>query len=280
MTGLEDLRPEHKERPAFVYARQSTMAQVVQHRTSTERQYGLGAVAEQLGWPRLQVQWIDADLGRSGKFSENRQGFQRLMTEVGLGRVGAIFSLEVSRLARSSADWHRLLEIAGLTRTLPIDEQTIYDPRDMNDRLVLGMKGTMADFELVRLRQRMEGGRWHLARKGEYRMHQPAGYVYEGNRLAMDPDEEVRRAVALVFERYRVAGSSSDVLRYFAQQGVRFPVRLGTRVVWDHLTRTRLGQVLRNPTCAGTYVFGRGRGCIDRQEGAGDVAETRRNKLK
>jgi len=163
MNGLEKIRPEHKERCAYVYARQSTAAQVFKHQTSTERQCELTQLAAQLGWAPSQVELVTEDLGRSGRFSENRQGFQRLAAEVSLGHVGAIFSLDAaSRLARSSADWHRLLEIAGLTRTLMIDESNVYDPREPNDRLVLGMKGTMADFELVWLRQRMEGGRWHL----------------------------------------------------------------------------------------------------------------------
>jgi DNA invertase Pin-like site-specific DNA recombinase len=258
MNGAEKIRPEHKERCAFVYARQSTAAQVLRHHTSTERQCELTQLAAELGWAHTQIELIAEDLGRSGKFSEDRDGFQRLAAEVSLGHVGAIFSLDAaSRLARSSADWHRLLEIAGLTRTLLIDENTVYDPREPNDRLVLGMKGTMADFELVWLRQRMEGGRWHLARKGEYRVHQPVGYVYDDNRLVMDPDEEVRRAVALVFERYRVAGSLSDVVRHFADHGLRFPARFGQRVTWTPLRHPRVADILQNPFYAGTYTFGR-----------------------
>ena len=172
--------------------------------------------AGELGWSTTQIELVAEDLGQSGKFSENRDGFQRLAAAVSLGQVGAVFMLEASRLARSSADWHRLLEIACLTRTLIVDESTVYDPRDPNDRLVLGMKGTMADFELVWLRQRMDGGRWHLARKGELRVHTPLGYVYEGNRLVFDPDEEVRRAVALFFERFARA-AYEDFLRQLVQ---------------------------------------------------------------
>src|SRR6266508_2313307 len=177
MNGLEKIRPDHHRRRAFVYVRQSTMAQVFQHQASTERQLALSALASQLGWEPSLVELVTEDLGRSGKLSENRSGFQRLAAEVGLGRVGAIFSLEASRLARCSADWHRLLEMAGLTSTLLIDEQCVYDPRDANDRLILGVKGTMADFELVWLRQRMDGGRWHLAREGRYRVRPAVGYV-------------------------------------------------------------------------------------------------------
>src|SRR5262249_42707948 len=145
------------------------------------------------------------------------------------------------------ADWHRLLEIAALTRTLLVDEQTVYDPRDPNDRLVLGMKGTMADFELLWLRQRMDGGRWHLARKGQFRVKPPSGYVFESDddaRMMFDPDDEVRRAVSLAFERYRVAGTSIDVVRYFARRGLLFPGRWTGKVSWRALTLGRLHGVL------------------------------------
>lgn len=257
MRGVEKILPEHRERGAFIYARQSTGMQVIKHHTSTERQLDLTQLAVGLGWSQSRVELVSEDLGRSGRLSENRDGFQRLAAQIGLGRAGAVLSTEASRLARSSADWHRLLEFAALTRTLLIDEQTVYDPRDPNDRLLLGMKGTMADFELVWLRQRMDGGRWHLARKGEYRKSWPAGYVYEGNRLAIDPSEEVQRAVRLLFERFRVGGSCRDVVEYFDRHGMRFPSRRDGHVVWSQLVRCRVREVLRNPTYAGAYVYGR-----------------------
>lgn len=260
MTGLDKIRPEHRERIAFVYARQSTPAQVVEHRSSTERQLGLAERASELGWSQGLIVVVDDDLGRSGKSVEGREGFQRMAAEMTMGRAGAIFSLDASRLARSSADWHRLLEVAALTRTLLVDEQTVYDPRDPNDRLVLGMKGTMADFELVWLRQRMEGGRWHLARRAEYRMRPCVGYIYEdeeATRFVFDPDDEIRRAVELAFERYRSAGSVRAVVAYFADNGLRFPSRYGKRVVWQRLTPSRLHTILTNPLYAGAYVFGR-----------------------
>jgi DNA invertase Pin-like site-specific DNA recombinase len=261
MKGLEKVGPEHRAKQAFVYARQSTPIQVLENRSSTERQLGLTKLAVELGWSASQVELVAEDLGVSGKFAENRDGFQRLVAAVSLGHVGAVFSLDAaSRLARSSADWHRLLEIASLTHTLLIDEQTVYDPCDPNDRLVLGMKGTMADFELVWLRQRMDGGRWHLARKGEYRVRPPVGYVYdddEATTLAFDPDEEVRRAVALLFERYRISGTTRGVLEHFASHGLRFPARFGRDVVWKRLTPSRVHAALSNPVYTGTYVFGR-----------------------
>jgi DNA invertase Pin-like site-specific DNA recombinase len=263
MTGLEKIRTEHRDRTAFIYARQSTPMQVAEHRTSTERQLGLAELAAKLGWAPGQITVVDEDLGRSGKQTEGRIGFQRIASEMSMGRVGALFSLDASRLARSSADWHRLLEIAAFTNTLLVDEQTIYDPRDPNDRLVLGMKGTMADFELVWLRQRMEGGRWHRARRGEYRLPRPPiGYVYEdedATHLAIDPDEEVHRAVTLLFARYRLAGTANDVVKHFAANGLRFPARFGKRLTWSCLSHSRVHEILTNPLYTGTYVFGRAR---------------------
>jgi DNA invertase Pin-like site-specific DNA recombinase len=260
MTGQEKIGPEHRDRRAFVYVRQSTPAQVMQHRTSTERQIGLGDRAQELGWAPTTIDVVTDDLGCSGRFSEGRVGFQRLAGEMSLGNVGAVFSLDASRLARSSADWHRLVEIAAITKTLLIDEQSVYDPRDPNDRLLLGMKGTMADFEMVFLRSRMEGGRWHLAAQGDYRFRPPAGYVHEGDEsaaLVKDPDDEIRRAIELVFERYRLAGTGSDVLRYFAENKLRFPARYGKRLEWTRLNHSRLNAILANPIYAGAYVFGR-----------------------
>lgn len=263
MTGAEKIGPEHRERRAFVYARQSTPAQVAQHRTSTERQLGLADRAVELGWSTDQVEVVDEDLGCSGRFTEGREGFQRLAAQMSMGKVGAVFSVDASRLARSSADWHRLLEIAVLTRTLLVDEQNVFDPRDPNDRLVLGMKGTMADFELVYMRQRLEGGRWHQARKGAYRFRPAAGYVHEddeSSRLVLDPDEEIRRAIEVVFERYRVAGTVAAVVEHFAEHGLRFPSRYGKRVDWVRLNTSRVHAILTNPIYTGAYVFGRARG--------------------
>ena len=263
MTGLEKILAEHLERRAFVYARQSSPAQVIHNRSSTERQIGLGDRAAELGWSKNLIDVVTDDLGQSGRYTEGREGFQRMAAEMTMGRVGAVFSLDASRLARSSADWHRLLEIAALTKTLLIDEQSVYDPRDLNDRLILGMKGTMADFELVWLRQRMEGGRWHLAKKGEYRFRPAAGYVHEDDksaRVVFDPDEEVQRAIRLFFERYRICGTLDEVVGYFARNQIRFPARYGARLEWVRLSHGRAHAVLTNPIYTGAYVFGRMRG--------------------
>lgn len=263
MIGHEKILADHRERRAFVYVRQSSPAQVQQNRSSTERQLGLSELASELGWSSAHIEVVADDLGKSGRYTEDRRGFQHLASEMLLGRIGAVLSLDASRLARSSADWHRLLEIAALNRTLLVDEQSVYDPRDPNDRLVLGMKGTMADFELTWLRQRMDGGRWHLARKGAFRMRPPAGYIYDdedATSLSLDPDEEVRRAVELLFERYRVAATSRDVVEYFATRGLRFPSRYGREVKWIRLNSSRVHAVLTNPLYAGAYVYGRSRG--------------------
>ena len=267
MTGREKISTDHRSRAAFVYVRQSTQAQVMHHTTSTERQLELAQLAETLGWPKQGVEVGSEDLGRSGKFTEDRDGFQRLAAEMSIGRVGAVLSLDASRLARCSADWHRLLEVAALTRTLIIDEQSVFDPRDPNDRLVLGMKGTMADFELVWLRQRLEGGRWHRAERGEFRGRPPIGYVWDDGKLVLDPDEEIRRAVELLFERYRAAASMRDVVAYFATHSMRFPARFGERVTWQSLTASRVHRILRNPIYTGAYVYGRSRGEVVLDEG-------------
>jgi len=261
MIGIEKISTEHRDRLAFVYVRQSTAAQALHNTTSTERQFALADLAVELGWRKAAIEVVD-DLGRSGKSSEGREGFQRMATEMSLGRAGAVLSLDASRLARSSADWHRLLEIAALTRTLLIDEGTVYDPRDPNDRLVLGMKGTMADFELLWLRQRMEGGRWHLARRGECRMPAPAGYIYEDAdslHFAFDHDEEVRHAIELVFTRFRLSGTIQAVVAYFLERGLRLPARVNNAVVWSAPGRNRVRNILANPAYAGVYAYGRKR---------------------
>lgn len=257
------IRAEHLGRRAVVYIRQSTLMQVHEHRQSTERQYKLGTLAEQMGWHSSQVEIIDEDLAHSGESAASRSGFQRLAAEVSLGKVGAIFSLEVSRLARSSADWHRLLDLCGLSDTLIVDDDGAYDPNDFNDRLVLGMKGTMSDAERHVMRLRLQGGKLHKARKGELVFNPPTGYVFdEGGALVLDPDEQVQRSIRLLFERFRVSGSSTSVVRYFSEQGLRFPARVAHKdgpaeLRWGPLNRTRALNILRSPFYAGVYAYGR-----------------------
>jgi len=194
------IRPTHLERQAFIYVRQSTLFQVREHTASTARQYDLAQRAHDLGWPRPSVTVIDQDQGHSGASTASRDGFQLLIAEVGLGHAGAVCSLEVSRLARSSSDWYRLLEICALTDTLVIDEEGIYDPGQYNDRLLLGFKGTMSEAELHWLRNRLLGGKLEKASHGALRFRPPAGFVYDpAGHVVLDPDEEVQQAVRLLF---------------------------------------------------------------------------------
>ncbi|WPB72629.1 recombinase family protein [Archangium violaceum] len=257
----DKVRATHLERRAVVYLRQSTLRQVHEHRESTARQYALRQRALELGWPPERIEIIDEDMGQSGTSADRRAGFQRMAEDVAHGRVGAIFSLEVSRLARSSADWHRLLDLCGLADVLLADEQAVYTPRDYNDRLLLGLKGTMSEAELYWMRLRLQGGRLSKARRGALHLTPPVGYEWEEatSRFRFDPDEGVQRAVRLVFERFRLEGSAYAVLRYFMKNGLKLPMREpGTHQLRQVPPRyTLLLSMLHNPTYAGAYVFGR-----------------------
>jgi DNA invertase Pin-like site-specific DNA recombinase len=257
----DKVRATHLERRAVVYLRQSTLRQVHEHRESTARQYALRQRALELGWPPERIDLIDEDMGQSGTSADGRAGFQRMAEEVAHGRVGVIFSLEVSRLARSSADWHRLLDLCGLADVLLADEQAVYTPRDYNDRLLLGLKGTMSEAELYWMRLRLQGGKLSKARRGALHLTPPVGYEWEEatSRFRFDPDEGVQRAVRLVFERFRLEGSAYAVLRYFMKNGLKLPMREpGTHQLHQVPPRyTLLLSMLHNPTYAGAYVFGR-----------------------
>jgi DNA invertase Pin-like site-specific DNA recombinase len=257
----DNIRATHLERRAVVYLRQSTLRQIHEHHESTARQYELRQRALDLGWPAEHIDIIDEDLGQSGSSASWRTGFQRLAEEVAHGRVGAIFSLEVSRLARSSADWHRLLELCGLADVLLADEQSVYTPRDYNDRLLLGLKGTMSEAELYWMRLRLQGGKLSKARRGALYLSPPVGYEWEQDthRFRLDPDEGVQRTVRLIFERFRLEGSAYAVLRYLMSHGLKLPVRQpGTgQLHWVPPRYTLLLSMLHNPAYAGTYVYGR-----------------------
>ena len=259
--------PRHLELKAYVYVRQSSLAQVRDHRESTLRQYNFRDRAVLLGWRAEQVEVIDEDQGQSGASSERRGGFQRLVSEVALGQVGAILGLEMSRLARSCADWYRLVEVAALTRTLIIDEEGIYDPNHYNDRLLLGLKGTLSEAELHFLKQRMIGGRRNKAQRGEFRIRLPVGYVWEeGEGIRMDPDERVRDAVHLLFRSFDRLGSAARVVRFFEDNRQVFPRRDGwgsqdVGVTWGSLGISRAIQTLRSPLYAGVYAYNRG--CLE-----------------
>jgi DNA invertase Pin-like site-specific DNA recombinase/DNA-binding transcriptional ArsR family regulator len=251
----------HLQRLAVIYVRQSSLAQVRFNRESTERQYALADEAARLGWERERILVVDQDLGLSGRDAHAREGFKELVGRVCCGEVGAIFGLEVSRLARSSADLQRLLELSALTDTLIVDSDGIYDLHDFNDRLLLGLKGTMSEAELHILAGRLQGAKRAAAERGELRFPLPVGYVQdeEGNTI-IDPDQEVQAAIADLFSAFERTGSAYGVVGAF--KGRRFPKRAyggawAGELRWGALTHPRVLGVLSNPCYAGTYVFGR-----------------------
>ena len=256
---------DHLRRLACLYVRQSSLQQVRDHPESTARQYALKRRALALGWAADRIVVIDDDLGLSGASAVERIGFQRIVADVGLGRVGVVMGLEVSRLARNSSDWHRLLEICALSETLILDEDGLYDPAHFNDRLLLGLKGTMSEAELHVLRARLIGGQLNKARRGELWIRPPLGFVVDpAGKLILDPDEQVQSAVRLVFGTFGRTGSAGAVVRYFQQQQVAWPQRVikGLRagvLVFGELERHRVLDILHNPRYAGAYVYGRTR---------------------
>src|SRR6266446_2279547 len=230
---MPDLRvtEQHLENDAYLYVRQSTPRQVLENTESTQRQYALRDRAVALGWPLERIHVLDCDLGKSGSQSAGRDGFQKLVSEVALGKAGLVMGLEVSRLARNSADWHRLIELCSLAGALILDEDGIYDPANFNDRLLLGLKGTMSEAELHLLKARMRGGMLNKARRGELEMRPPVGLVYrEDGVLSLDPDTQVQAAMRMVFETFERTGSAMQAVKLFNEQGLRFPRRIRKKV--------------------------------------------------
>jgi len=256
------VRQEHLSRMACVYLRQSTVVQVQEHQESTRRQYALVQRARLLGWPDARIQVIDEDLGHSASdVAHPRTGFQKLLARVVTGEVGAIFSVEVSRLARQDSEGHRLVEVAALTDTLLLDEQQAYDPCLADDRLILGLKVLLSSNELRLMHQRLRENLLSKARRGELRLNLPVGLVFvPHNGIQLDPDEQVQGAVRLLFDRFRLSGRMSEVARYFQDNGLRFPRRRGSwhgELEWAPLSLDRIRAVLANPLYAGAYVYGR-----------------------
>jgi DNA invertase Pin-like site-specific DNA recombinase len=269
----------HLKRSAYLYVRQSTVRQVFENTESTQRQYALRQRAVALGWPEDRVVVIDTDLGISGASAVDRHGFQKLVAEVGMGRAGIVLGLEVSRLARNSADWHRLLEICALTDTLILDEDGIYDPAHFNDRLLLGLKGTMSEAELHVLHARLRGGIINKARRGELHFRLPIGFVYDGDeRAVFDPDKQIQESVRLLFDTFARTGAAHATVKYFREQGLLYPTRLAAgprngEVAWAPLYLGRVASTLHNPWYAGAYAYGR---CRSRKLPDGHVRSERR----
>ena len=263
MNAESKVTAAHLQRTAYLYIRQSTLRQVLENTESTQRQYALRQRALTLGWPEERIIVIDHDQGQSGASVVDREGFQRLVAEVGLGKAGIVMGLEVSRLARNCADWHRLLEICALTGTIILDEDGIYDPGHFNDRLLLGLKGTMSEAELHVLKARLLGGILSKAQRGELKVPLPVGLVYdEENRVVLDPDQQVQKSLRHLFATFVRTGSAWGTVQAFRREGVKFPRRgqagAGERV-WCPLTLATVLTTLHNPRYAGTFCFGRTR---------------------
>ncbi len=262
MMANERVKPHHLKRMALVYVRQSTVQQVRMNRESTRRQYALGGQALRLGWSEELIRTIDADLAVSGSLAGERGGFSELLDEVAHGRVGAVFGLEVSRLARNTVEWFQLLDWSRATDTLLVEGGEIYSPVRHDDNLVLGIKGTMSEAEAYLIRERMRGGLQNKASRGELYHHVPIGFVLDGKSLVKDPDQQVRHAVEAVFRHFRQQGSARQAVQTLLAAGQKMPSRLPGKhgqVKWSETTYDRVVTILRNPAMGGAYVYGRQR---------------------
>lgn len=262
MSDRAKITDAHRRRRAVVYVRQSTLHQVERNLESAARQYALRDRALELGWPEHAVAVVDEDTGRSGASSEGRLGFKELVAEVGLGQVGIVLALEVSRFARSSADWHQLLDLCALTATLIADADGVYSPSDFNDRLLLGLKGTMSEAELHLIRARLDGGLRNKAQRGELRLALPVGLDRdEDDRIVLCPDEQVRHAIQRVFALWRQLGSARQVVIELIADNQQLPRRTvgQRRIRWVRASYGAVHDLLTNPAYAGTFVFGKTR---------------------
>jgi DNA invertase Pin-like site-specific DNA recombinase len=251
----------HLKRNAYLYVRQSTIRQVLENTESTKRQYALQQRAIALGWTVEQIVVIDSDLGQSGASAADREGFQKLVADVGMGKAGIVLGLEVSRLARNSTDWHRLLEICALADTLILDEDGIYDPTHFNDRLLLGLKGTMSEAELHVIRARLQGGLLNKAKRGELQLPLPVGFIYNAMKLpVLDVDKQVQQSLRHFFETFHCIGSALGTVKAFRKQGLLFPrrPRHGLHkgdLLWVELTHSRAVQVASQSALRGSVCI-------------------------
>ncbi len=263
MNGSNKILPAHRHRQAVVYLRQSTPKQVLKNCESAVNQRALRGRLLEMGWRKDQIVLIDEDQARSAKQVAGRDGFQRLVADVSLRKVGLIIGTEVARLSRNCADWHRLLELCGLFDTLIADAEGVYNPRDFNDRLLLGLKGTLSEAELHSIRMRMDAGRLSKAGRGELVQHLPTGYVRDAAGVVrLDPDQSVQDRIRLAFDKFRELGSAQKVLRYMAKNGLKLPRRqtsglyAGT-VLWKEPNSAAMLSLLKNPGYAGAFAYGR-----------------------
>ena len=257
--------PHHLEREACLYVRQSSLRQVMENTESARRQYGLSQEAMALGWSPERIRVIDDDQGKSGAYSGNRSGFRDLMARIAAAEVGIVLGLEVSRLARDNADWHQLLRIAGITNTLILDETGIYDPNDLNDKLLLGMKGTLSEFELQGIKARLLGGQRSAAARGALKLLLPIGLAYnDRGEVVFDPDRSIVDAIRLVFDGFRRRGSAMAVVKWMHREKIELPSRprrgpTRDEVRWALPSFAQVGRILKNPRYAGAFVYGRRR---------------------
>ena len=279
MSSSEKIKSTHLQRSAYVYVRQSTATQVQHNRESTRRQYKLVDRATHLGWPKERIKVIDEDLARSGSGTAERDGFTRMTADVALGQVGLILSIEVSRVARNNADWYRLLDLCGVTDTLIGDEDGLYHAGLFNDRLLLGLKGTMAEAELHVIRARLDGGIRNKAARGELRRGLPVGFVWgeEDGEILFHPDEAVTGAIRTIFEKFAEVGSARQVWLWFRSEGLRLPLQPNgvSELRWVTPSYTAIHHILTNPVYAGAYTYGK-----TRQERYVDEAGRLRKRLR
>jgi DNA invertase Pin-like site-specific DNA recombinase len=265
METSSKVNASHLQRTAYLYVRQSTVRQVFENTESTQRQYALRQRAVALGWQQQRIEVIDTDLGQSGVSAADRVGFQKLVTEVGLGRAGIVMGLEVSRLARNCSDWHRLIEMCALTDTLILDEDGLYDPVEFNDRLLLGLKGAMSEAEIHLLSTRLRGALMNKARRGELRTRLPVGLTYDAHgQVALEPDKQVQESIHLLFNTFLRTATAHRTAKHFRVTGMLFPSRVFSgpdkdKIIWRPLGVRQVLLVLHNPRYAGAYAFGRGR---------------------